>query len=138
MNHGKLKLLTLGILGCILFSCSPAYRFNRLVEKYPFLLERKTYDSIRIVEFNSTDSIFYWDEIHDTITINGVRLERFRDSFFRVTTTPCPRCTTFIQRNVYQPRQETKEKDKEKGMTFWLKAMIVYMIINTLLILLKK
>lgn len=137
MINGKLKILFIGMLGCVMHSCSPTYRFNRLVEKYPFLLESKTYDSVRVVEYTTTDSIFYWEEIHDTITINGIRIERFRDTF-RIQHKQ-PNCTTFINTTEIRPSKLTEKIiQKEKNMDFWIKALIVYMSIVLLVILIRK
>jgi hypothetical protein len=135
MNYGKIRIFLLVFTSILLAACSPIDRYNRLIDKYPFLVESKTLDSIKIVEYFSTDSTFFWNEIHDTITIDGIRLVRFRDTF-RITTKP-QYCTTFIKQTINRPSKETI-KEKERDYNWWIKAFVIYMIITSLVLLLRK
>ena len=135
MNYGKIRIFMVVCASIVLDACSPIDRYNRLISKYPYLVESKTVDSIKVVEYFSTDSVFFWNEVHDTITINGIRLERFRDTF-RITTQP-QYCTTFIRQIINRPSKETI-KEKERDYNWWFKALVVYMIITSLILLLRK
>ena len=133
MNYGNFRIFMVVCASILLVACSPIDRYNRLISKYPFLVESKTLDSIKIVEYFSTDSTFFWSEVHDTITIDGIRLERFRDTF-RITTRP-QYCTTFIKQTINKPSKETI---KERDYNWWIKAFVIYMIITSLVLLLRK
>lgn len=66
---------------CIWFfvSCSPAYRFSRLVTKHPHLLTTDTItqvDTMRLeIPKTQVDTVFLTQQLHDTIVIEKERLK---------------------------------------------------------------
>lgn len=66
---------------CLLFfvSCSPAYRFNRLVKKHPELITTDTItqiDTMRLeIPKTQVDTVFLTNQLRDTIIIEKERLK---------------------------------------------------------------
>ena len=93
-------------------SCTPISRFNRLVSKHPYLLDKQVFDTIHIRDGKRLDTSFIWNEGKDTVIINGIRIERFRDTFrlyYRERN-----CTTYIHETNIQPSKATQKIIREK------------------------
>lgn len=124
-----------------IFSCSPTYRFSRLVHKYPFLLETLETDSVVIRDTMEQDTQFFWNTETDTIYFNNVRVERFRDTFrFYYREKPC---TTYINKTEIKPSKVVEkyieEKTSKKGFAWaflQIKEWLWLIIIGLLIILL--
>lgn len=105
-------------LGCyllLLTACDPVSRYNRLVNNYPYLVNRQIFDTIHIRDGKVVDTTFFWSEGQDTIFINGIRVERFRDTFkffYRERN-----CTTNLRTTEIRPSKETKIVKEGKGLT---------------------
>jgi len=96
-------------LGCyllLLTACDPVSRYNRLVNNYPYLVNRQIFDTIHIRDGKVVDTTFFWSEGRDTIFINGIRVERFRDTFkfyYKERN-----CTTNLHTTEIRPSKETQ------------------------------
>jgi hypothetical protein len=139
-NNGRINnLLALWIVMVFSVSCNPIHRFNRLVERYPYLLDTQKYEQIVVDTGGVLDTIFISQTEFDTIYLEGgrVRIERFRDTFriqYRERN-----CTTTINKTEIRPSEKTERTVlKERKLDFWIKAIMVYLAIITFLILIKK
>ena len=82
------KIIVLIVLG-VLVACSPTHRFNRLINKYPYLITQDTVKQIDTVVISvpkvKVDSVIQIDsfliDLHDTIIIEK---ERLKIELFRV------------------------------------------------------
>ena len=82
------KIIVLIVLG-VLVACSPTRRFNRLINKYPYLITQDTVKQIDTVVISvpkvKVDSVIQIDsfliDLHDTIIIEK---ERLKIELFRV------------------------------------------------------
>ena len=139
-NNGRINnLFALWVVLVFMLSCNPIHRFNRLVERYPYLLDTQKYKQVVVDTGGILDTIFVSQTQFDTIYIEGgrIRIERFRDTFriqYRERN-----CTTTIHKTEIRPSEIVqREVHKEKKLDFWIKAVIVYLAIITFLILIKK
>jgi hypothetical protein len=117
----------------MLFSCTPIYRFNRLVSKHPYLLDKQIFDTIYIRNGERLDTSFIWQEGKDTVYINGIRLQRFRDTF-RIYYTE-RNCTTNFHKTEIKPSKATEKIIREETTNF---PLLIGLIAIFLLILWKK
>lgn len=127
------RLPILWIFICYSSSCTPIYRFNRLVSKHPYLLDKQVYDTIHIRNGERLDTSFVWQEGRDTIFINGIRIERLRDTFkiyYRERN-----CTTNIHKTEIKPSKATEKIIREETSNF---PLLIGLIAIFLLILWKK
>ncbi len=73
------KFFWIALTCVVLASCSPVKRFNRLVEKYPHLIQTDTivrYDTVEvIVPEVKHDTSFVDRELHDTVYVEKERLK---------------------------------------------------------------
>lgn len=95
-------------------ACSPEYRFNRLLKKYPYLLENQVFDTVVIRDGKITDTIFFFK--NDTFRFENTQIIRHydssrRDFHYRYNGKSDP-CTTRIERTTIRP-PETKREAKE-------------------------
>ena len=117
-------------------SCTPISRFNRLVSKHPYLLNKQVFDTIHIRDGKRLDTSFIWNEGKDTVIINGIRIERFRDTFrlyYRERN-----CTTHIHETKIQPSKATQKIIREETTNFPLLIALIGIISILLLIIWKK
>lgn len=117
-------------------SCTPISRFNRLVSKHPYLLDKQVFDTIHIRYGERLDTSFIWNEGKDTVIINGIRIERFRDTFklyYRERN-----CTTHIHETKIQPSKATQKIIREETTNFPLLIALIGIISILLLIIWKK
>lgn len=117
----------------LLNACTPIYRFNRLVSKHPYLLDKQVFDTIYIRNGERLDTSFIWQEGKDTIFINGIRLQRFRDTF-RIYYKE-RNCTTNIHKTEIKPSKATEKITREETTNF---PLLIGLIAIFLLILWKK
>ena len=117
-------------------ACSPEYRFNRLLKKYPYLLENQVFDTVVIRDGKITDTIFFFK--NDTFRFENTQIIRQydssrRDFYYRFNGKSDP-CTTRIERTTIRPA-ETKRETKE-SLSFIEKFLIGFSITSLLIILL--
>lgn len=127
----RLLIIWLCLYNCV--SCTPIYRFNRLVSKHPYLLDKQVFDTIHIRDGKRLDTSFVWQEGKDTVIISGIRIERFRDTFrlyYRERN-----CTTNIHETKIQPSKTTQKIIREETTNF---PLLIGLIAIFLLILWKK
>lgn len=92
-------------------ACSPEYRFNRLLKKYPYLLENQVFDTVVIRDGKITDTIFFFK--NDTFRFENTQIIRQydssrRDFYYRFNGKSDP-CTTRIERTTIRPAETKKE-----------------------------
>ena len=136
-NYGNATKFISCIVIFTVYSCSPIYRFNRLVKCHPYLLDRIESDTVIVDSGKSIDTFFISKTEFDTFYFDrGVRIDRFRDTFriyYRERN-----CTTFIEKTEIRPttkiverqiRQEI-ESDRNKEMV----RLSLYVILGLFLI----
>jgi hypothetical protein len=117
-------------------SCSPLYRFNRLVERHPYLLESVKSDTIHIREGKVVDTFFTFKSETDSFYINsGIRIERYRDTlrvYFRERN-----CTTYIEKTEIRPSKVTEttiRKEIEREGNKGLIQLSLYVLLSLLIV----
>ena len=136
MNH-EYRNLAFIIATIVCIGCSPTYRYNRLLEKYPYLQ-----DTIRKTEVVVRDSVHqdtqvFWNTKIDTLVLNQVRIERRNDTF-RIITRERP-CTTYINKTIVKPSKTVEryiEEKGRKGAIYEIKKYLWIIIIGLLIVLL--
>lgn len=114
-NEKHNPIYCISIVCCMvsLFSCTPAQRFARLIEKHPYLIETTKKDTISVRIYPPQDTTIIFKKDYDTIIFDNHRIERFRDTFrffYKQSN-----CTTFINKTIYQPsKYVTKEIEKRQ------------------------
>jgi len=102
------------IVSIVFFSsCSPSHRFLRLVQKYPYLLESVSVDSVRVRDTISQDTQVVWKNKVDTLILSQVKIERRNDTF-RIITRERP-CTTYVNRTEIRPSKIVEREILKKG-----------------------
>lgn len=102
------------IVSIIFFSsCSPSDRFLRLVQKYPYLLESVSVDSVRVRNTISQDTQVVWKNKVDTLILSQVKIERRNDTF-RIITRERP-CTTYVNKTEIRPSKIVEREILKKG-----------------------
>jgi len=102
------------IISIVFFSsCSPSHRFLRLVQKYPYLLESVSVDSVRVRDTISQDTQVVWKNKVDTLILSQVKIERRNDTF-RIITRERP-CTTYVNRTEIRPSKIVEREILKKG-----------------------
>jgi hypothetical protein len=117
--------------------CSPVYRFNRLVECHPYLLESVKSDTIHIREGKIVDTFFTFKSETDSFYINsGIRIERYRDTlrvYFRERN-----CTTYIEKTEIRPSKVVTEttirKEIEREGNKGLIKLSLYVFLSLLIV----
>jgi hypothetical protein len=115
-------------------SCSPEYRFNRLLKRYPYLLENQVFDTVVIRDGKITDTIFFFK--NDTFRIENIQIIRNydssrRDFYYRFNGKSDP-CTTRIERTTIRHSEAKKEA---KVFMTWYRWMLLG-ILGTLIVVL--
>ena len=138
-NYGNtIKII---ICAAVLFfcSCSPIYRFNRLVKRHPYLIDRLKSDTIVINSGKSIDTFLVFKTEFDTFYVNsGIRVERSRDTFRFIYRER--NCTTYIQRTEIRPttviereiRKEIKQERNRELVIMSLYVLLALLIIGLL------
>jgi hypothetical protein len=142
-NEKHNPIYRIGIIYCMvsLFSCTPAQRFARLIEKHPYLIETTKKDTISIRVYPAQDTTFIFKKEHDTIIFDNHRIERFRDTFrffYKQSN-----CTTYVNKTVYQPsKYVTKEIQKRQERSVRDLSMdifsVVILVLSLLVVLIRK
>lgn len=139
MNH---EYRNLAFIFCIIFciGCSPTYRYNRLLEKYPFLQDTLRETEIIVRDSVHQDTQVVWNTKIDTLVLNQVKIERRNDTF-RIITRERP-CTTYVNKTIVKPSKTVEKYIEEKaekgffGSFYKIKEWIWIIIIGLLIILL--
>jgi len=144
LNHSKndntirttniFRYLFMGSVLLLLNACDPVYRYNRLVNNYPYLVNRQVFDTIHIRNGKTLDTTFIWDKSRDTIVIDGVKLERLRDTF-RIYYKERS-CTTNLHTTEIRPSKETQIYKEGKGLSLVEKLAIAILFVLLLISLL--
>jgi hypothetical protein len=121
----------MGSVLLLLNACDPVYRYNRLVNNYPYLVNRQVFDTIHIRDGKVVDTTFIWSQGRDTtIYIGNARIERFRDTlrfYYRE-----QNCTTHVAKTEIHPSRETTILKEGKRLSLLEKValgLIVALII---------
>ena len=136
-NNGIFRIAILWICCNYLTACSPLHRFNRLVERYPFLLDRKVFDTMVVSRIESVDTTFIMGS-KDTLYQEGVEIYRYFDSFRLVIRERS--CTTFQQQVIIKPSKVVErhfQSSEHKNQQYVLYGFIILLTILLLLTLLK-
>lgn len=135
-------LSCLVVIVLFIVSCSPTKRFNRLVEKHPYLLTQDTViqiDTVTIkVPITKVDSVMQLDsfliELHDTIRIEK---ERLKIEIFRVHDSIIidGKCDTIFIDKIIEREVPVKYYEKISKWSFKQYALLGLALIFLLLIL---
>ena len=130
-NYGNTIKITVWTAVLFFCSCSPVHRFNRLVERHPYLIDRLKSDTIVINSGKSIDTFFVFETETDTFYINsGIRIERSRDTFRFVYRER--NCTTYIERTEIRPtkvieREIRKEIKRDRNREVAIMSLYVFL-----------
>lgn len=120
----------------LIVSCSPIQRFNRLVERHPYVLEQdsvKIVDTVRIVTEKIEKDTVVVTQPKDTIYLEKERLRvkvvRYNDTIKVKGVCEADTVVQIIERQVpvYIPR----EQPKDSGFRWWkmlLVLIVIYLI----------
>jgi len=119
----------------ILAGCNPAYRFRRLVNKHPELLDSLTKTEIVVRNQQIHDTILYFKS--DTIITEYATIYRTADTI-RLITREKP-CTTYVHNTEIRPTQIKERKvvqflkDKKAGFVGSLYQGIIGLLVLALI-----
>jgi predicted nucleic acid-binding Zn ribbon protein len=142
-NYGKFYLIPIMVLLGLLVSCNPIHRFNRLVECYPYLLDSVKHSEVIVDSGKVVDTAFIVQTQVDTFVVNGVRIERIRDTFRIIYRER--NCTTTVNKTEVRPtkviereiRQEIQKEQKRKGIMYALYLALAIIFVSLLIKLFK-
>lgn len=127
------------IIWCTLLcvgGCSPLYRFTRLVERHPYLLESVKSDTVLIRDGQKVDTFFTFKSEIDSFYVNsGIRIERYRDTFRLFYQER--NCTTYIEKTEIRPTtliERTIRKEIKKENQRELLNLTLYIILSLLIV----
>ena len=142
-NYGKFYLIPIMVLLGLLVSCNPIHRFNRLVECYPYLLDSVKHSEVIVDSGKVVDTAFVIQTQIDTFIVDGVRIERIRDTFRIIYRER--NCTTTVNKTEVRPtkviereiRQEIQKEQKRKGIMYALYLALAIIFVSLLIKLFK-
>ena len=142
-NYGKFYILPLVVLLGLISSCDPVHRFNRLLEQHPYLIDSIENSEVVVDSGKVVDTAFITQIEVDTFYINGIRIERIRDTFRVVYRER--NCTTQINKTEIKPtkvvereiRKEIQKEQKRNGLMYLLYGLIGVIILSLLIKLFK-
>ena len=142
-NYGKFYLIPFMVLLGLLTSCDPIHRFNRLVERYPHLLDSVKHSEVIVDRGKVVDTAFVVQTKMDTFVINGIRVERIRDTFRIIYRER--NCTTTVNKTEVRPtkviereiRKEIQKEQKRKGIMYALYLALAIVFVSLLIKLFK-
>lgn len=142
-NYGKFYILPLVVLLGLISSCDPVHRFNRLLEQYPYLIDSIENSEVVVDSGEVVDTAFITQIEVDTFYINGIRIERIRDTFRVIYRER--NCTTQINKTEIKPtkvvereiRKEIQREQKRNGLIYLLYGLIGVIILSLLIKLFK-
>lgn len=142
-KYGKFYLLPILVLVGLLTSCDPVYRFNRLVERNPYLLDSIKNTEVVVDSGKIVDTAFVIQTQVDTFVIDGVRIERIRDTFRIIYRER--NCTTTVNKTEVRPtkviereiRKEIQKEQKRKGIMYALYIALGIIFVSLLIKLFK-
>lgn len=130
---------------CLLFACSPAKRFTRLIEKHPELIKTDTItqiDTLRLeIPKTEVDTVFKTNQLHDTVYIEKERLKikmyTVHDSIYVDAECDTIFIEKIIETKIPVKYYEKKERfiDQVKRYGKW--SLIIILIIASLYLILK-
>jgi len=138
-NYGNTCKYIIWIAILFFGSCSPVHRFNRLVKRHPYLIDRLKSDTIIINSGKSIDTFLVLKTEFDTFYVNsGIRVERSRDTFRFVYRER--NCTTYIQKTEVKPttiiereiRKEIKQERNRELIILSLYVLLALLIVGLL------
>ena len=132
-KNSKYILVILGFIISILYTnCTPHYRFERLLQRHPYLATLYAKDSIIVESYEDLDTFFIFSSEKDTIFFNDTKLFRTSDTI-RFVRNYKP-CTTYISKNINIP-QKTIERERWKvhKQDTWVILLLVVIFIAVLL-----
>jgi hypothetical protein len=114
MKNAKYRIIFACLLLLTISGCSVQSRFDRLVTKYPYLLESQKIDTVIIKNGNTTDTVFNITKNTDSFFFENTKIIK-RDSKIFVYS-KVPPCTTNISKTIIQPSKEyVKWKEKKES-----------------------
>jgi len=119
--HYGFKIIYILIISSVFASCSPHYRFTRLVTKYPYLLDSVQQNKVIVRDTLYQDTQIIWKNKIDTLILNQIKIERRNDTF-RIITRERP-CTTYIQETTYKPSKIVEKYIEQKEKTGFFGAI---------------
>ena len=142
-NYGKFYLVPIMVLFGLLTSCDPIHRFNRLVECYPHLLDSVKHSEVIVDSGKVVDTAFVVQTKVDTFVVNGIRIERVRDTFRIIYRER--NCTTTVNKTEIRPtkviereiRKEIQKEQKRKGIMYALYLALAIIFVSLLIKLFK-
>jgi len=142
-NYGKFYLIPIMVLLGLLVSCNPIHRFNRLVECYPYLLDSVKHSEVIVDSGKVVDTAFIVQTQVDTFVVNGIRVERIRDTFRIIYRER--NCTTTVNKTEVRPtkviereiRKEIQKEQKRKGIMYALYLALAIIFVSLLIKLFK-
>ena len=142
-NYGKFYLIPIMVLLGLLVSCNPIHRFNRLVECYPYLLDSVKHSEVIVDSGKVVDTAFVIQTQVDTFVVNGIRVERIRDTFRIIYRER--NCTTTVNKTEVRPtkviereiRKEIQKEQKRKGIMYALYLALAIIFVSLLIKLFK-
>ncbi len=143
MKYGKCYLLPILVIVGLLTSCDPIHRFNSLVERNPYLLDSVKHSEVLVDSGKIVDTAFVIQTQVDTFVIDGVRIERVRDTFRIIYRER--NCTTTVNKTEVRPtkviereiRKEIQKEQKRKGIMYALYIALGIIFVSLLIKLFK-
>ncbi len=136
-NNHEYKIFITILSVIFLLGCSPAYRYNRLLEKFPYLQDTIQQTEIVVRDSIHQDTQIVWNTKIDTLVLSQVKIERRNDTF-RIITRERP-CTTYVNKTIVQPSKTVEkyiEEKGRKGAIYEIKKYLWIIIIGLLIVLL--
>jgi len=142
-NYGKFYLIPIMVLFGLFTSCNPLHRFNRLVERYPYLLDSVKHSEVVVDSGKVVDTAFVIQTKMDTFVIDGIRIERVRDTFRVIYRER--NCTTTVNKTEIRPtkviereiRKEIEKEQRRKGIMYALYLALAIIFVSLLIKLFK-
>jgi hypothetical protein len=113
-------------------NCTPVYRFERLLQKHPYLAKLYAKDSVVVKSYEDLDTLFVFSSEKDTLFFNDTKLFRTSDTI-RLVRTFKP-CTTYVSKNISIPEKTIeRERWKVHKQDTWVILLLVVIFIAVLL-----
>ena len=122
------------LLLLLLVSCTPVKRFNRLIDRHPYLITTDSttlHDTVKVeVPQVRVDTLFHTSLLHDTVTIEKERLKvklwRLNDTIYADA-----KCDSVIVEKVREVKVPIKyyKKSNKTNLIIILAALIITLLI---------
>lgn len=122
------------LLLLLLVGCTPVKRFNRLVERHPYLITTDSttlHDTVKVeVPQVRVDTVFHTSMLHDTVTIEK---ERLKVKLWQVNDTVYTeaKCDSVIVEKIRETKVPVKYFAKDRKYLYWFAILAALIIIFT-------